>query len=46
VTQASDKGIKIRTHGIHNFERLDSRVRAVSQKGERHNSADEVEKMR
>jgi hypothetical protein len=46
VTQASDKGIKIRTHGIHNFERLDSRVRAVSQKGEHHNSADEVEKMR
>jgi hypothetical protein len=36
----------VRTHGAHNFERRDSRVRAISQKGEHHNSAEEGEKMR
>jgi hypothetical protein len=45
ATEAFEKGTKVRTHGIHNFERQDSRVWAVSQKGEHHNSAEEAEKM-
>jgi hypothetical protein len=46
TTEASENGIEARTHGVHNFERPDSRVRAVSQKREYHNSAEEAEKMR
>src|SRR5271156_3084827 len=44
ATEASEKGIKIRIHSIHNFERPDSRVRAVNQEGEHRNSAGEAKK--